>query len=688
MYGTRRRVPRCVGNRFRSCNACAMPVAPSPLGTLTPMGATLAAGGALFRTWAPQARDVYVVTDAAATAGWTMWNLVPADRLVPLGDGTWAGFVAGLGEAAAYLFWIRGPPGGTEGFKRDPYAREIAIAPKFPNGPCLVRNGASYPWRSGEWRTPPFHDFIIYQLHVGVFWAVDATGNDRRRSYGRFLDVVEKIPYVRDLGFTAIQLLPIQEYDGDFGLGYNGLDYFSPEMTYQVDDPTELARHLAIVNALLAAANRPPLALADLEPGPNQLKCLIDLCHLNGLAVIFDLVYNHAGGGFDDRSIAFYDRRPASGQAWQDDKATLFFGNGEHAGGLVFNYPCDGVREFLIQNARFFLDEYRIDGIRYDQISVATDHPQGDRFCRDLAATVRFHRPQAIQIAEYWNWDRARAVESRDGGLGFDAALGDGLRNSMRDRLREASAGRDGAVRLDRLKDALYPPAAFPAAWRAVQCLEDHDLVRWDHEKRVARLPRIAWLADPLDPRSWYGRSRSRVATTLLLAAAGIPMLFMGEEFLEDNPWHDDVANWSQFLIRWDRLRGDRHVRDFHRFVTDLVHLRRSLPALRAEGVRVPQVHEQDRMIALHRWVEGEGRDVMVVASFNESTLGAYPVDMPWPGAWVEVFNSDFYDHFPNPWVAGNAGAVHAEAAAGRTYPYAARVKIPANGAVIFARQP
>jgi 1,4-alpha-glucan branching enzyme len=78
-----------------------------------------------------------------------------------------------------------------------------------------------------------FHELIIYQLHVGVFWAVDSAGADRRRTYGRFLDIVEKIPYLRSLGVTAIQLLPVQEYSGDFSLGYNGLDYFSPEMTFQ-----------------------------------------------------------------------------------------------------------------------------------------------------------------------------------------------------------------------------------------------------------------------------------------------------------------------------------------------------------------------------------------------------------------------------------------------------------------------
>src|SRR5262249_30229941 len=208
-----------------------------------------------------------------------------------------------------------------------------------------------------------------------------------RLQYGRFLDVVEKIPYLGDLGVTAIQPLPIQEYDGDFGLGYAGLDYFSPEMMYQVHDPAELARHAATVNGLLQARGAPPITVEHLVPRPNQLKCLVDLCPLPGIAVLFDLVYNHAGGGFDDRSLAYYDREPRAND-WSQDKQSLFFGNGGWAGGLVFNYASDGVRQFLIDNARFFLEEYRIDGIRYDEISVASNFG-GDRFCRDLSSTVR-----------------------------------------------------------------------------------------------------------------------------------------------------------------------------------------------------------------------------------------------------------------------------------------------------------
>jgi 1,4-alpha-glucan branching enzyme len=641
----------------------------------TPMGATLVPDGATFRTWAPNARDVYVVTSAPDTANWSRWTPDAGCRLAPMQDGTWAGFVPGLAEGHPYLFWVRGPAGGTEGFKRDPYARELASLPFFPDCPCLLRSGESYHWHDAGWRTPPFHDLIVYQLHVGVFWGA----SPNVRHYGKFLDVAGRIPYLRDLGVTAIQLLPIQEYDNDFGKGYNGLDYFSPEMAYQVEDAHELALHLEAVNAHLAEHGQPPLALADLQPGPNQLKCLVDLCHLNGIAVIFDVVYNHAGGGFGDRSLHFFDRQPG-----HDNNRSLYFTDKGWAGGLVFAYWQAPVRQFLADNATFLLREFHGDGLRYDEVSVIHSHG-GDDFCRQLTTAVRRAKPEAIQVAEFWGSDRAHAVRPAPHGLGFDAASGDQLRDALRACLEEAAQGAQAHVRLDRLRDALRPPGGFPAPWSVVTCLEDHDKVYWDPWEQVARAPRIARLADPANPRSWYARSRARLATTLLLTAPGIPMLFMGQEILEDKPWHDDNKHWGEYLVWWDGLQTDRSMRDFRRFVRDLVGLRRAHPALRGDGVAIPQVHEGDRVITMHRWVEGEGRDIVIAASFAEETR-RHPVALPWPGRWAEVFNSDAYDHFPNPMVAGNGGSVEAGWRGGDAYPFVADVVLPANAAIVLAR--
>ena len=174
------------------------------------------------------------------------------------------------------------------------------------------------------------------------------------RKAGTFLDVARKIPHLADLGVTAIQLMPIQEFQTQFSLGYNGTDYFSPEMDFAVED-ADLAPYAAEVNKLLDAMGRSRYRVEDLRGEMNQLKALVDLCHLHGLAVILDVVYNHAGGDFGDQSLYFFDRQPSQG----GNRNSLYFTDKGHAGGLVFDFGKPEVRDFLIQNAKFFLDEYR-----------------------------------------------------------------------------------------------------------------------------------------------------------------------------------------------------------------------------------------------------------------------------------------------------------------------------------------
>lgn len=645
----------------------------------TPMGATVVEGGVTFRTWAEHASAVYLVTETADTGGWQSYVPSPADRMQSLGDGTFALGVEGLGEGAAYLFWVVGPSGGSEGFKRDPYARELAIEPSFPNGPCLVRSDSTYPWRCNDWRPRPYPEWIIYQLHVGAFWAVDQHGNDRRRDYGKFLDVIERLPYLRALGVTALQLLPIQEFDTDIGLGYAGVDYFSPEMAYQVEDAAELDRRLIGINAMLQGFGRPPLTRADITPGPNQLKALIDLCHLHGLSVVFDLVYNHAGGGLNDRSLYYFDR-----QARGDDNRSQYFTDQGHAGGKVFAYWKAPVRQFLIDNASFFVQQFRTDGIRYDEVTVIHERG-GDGFCRALTGTLRFVNPALLQVAEYWAGDRHYPLTATPDGLGFDSASDDRLRLAVRRAVAAASRGAGERLDLDAVAAALQPRFGF-AGWSNVASVEDHDRVLWDPFEQHAREPRIATLADPANSRSWYARSRARVALGFVATGCGVPFIFMGQEFLEDKPWSDDVENWDRFLIWWDGLSGaDRAMVDHHRFSSELFALRQSQPALQEGRINAFHVHDDNRVIAYHRWLEGYGRDVVVVATLREQTHYDYRIGMPRRGRWREIFNSDVYDNWVNPITAGNNGGVFADGPALHGLPSSAAMVIPANGFVVLA---
>ncbi len=647
----------------------------------TPMGANLTASGATFRVWAPAAESVYVCGD------FNDWGRGEAGRLVRQpGTGYWAGFIPSIKDGTHYKFWIRGQ--GSEGYKRDPYARELTSPHThpgtipFPSCNCVVRDPESYPWHDRDFRPPAFNDAVIYQFHVGTFYGTDESGKDTRiERVSRFLDVLFRIEYLASLGVNAIQPLPIDEFPTEFSLGYNGVDLFSPEMEYTVP-ASELGRYAKKLNELLKGKLGPsaaPVKAEDLKSHANQLKALIDACHVYGMAVFLDVVYNHAGGGFDDESIYFFDRQPDS-----NPSNSLYFTNKGFAGGLAFDFDKPEVRRFVLDNARFFVSEYHVDGFRYDEVSalVGLSDGSGWSLCQELTDTIKFIRPSNVQIAEYWPVNPGAVKQFSEGGAGFDAEWNDALRDSIRSAVRQASAGVDAPVDMDAIAGAICNPG-FAAEWKAVQCIENHDIVYKKHEGS-ARVPAIA---DGSNHRSWYAESRDRAATGLLLTAPGIPMLFMGQEFMEDKPWSDNPREDPESLIWWEGLKsGEMAMKDQLKFTEDLIKLRRRHPALRAEPIKVFHVHNVNRVIGFHRWVGGAGRDVVVVASLNEKPLGDYEIGFPLEGKWTEVFNSDVYENFKNPDPVGNGGEVVAKNTPRDGMPCSAKITIPPNGIVVFAR--
>jgi 1,4-alpha-glucan branching enzyme len=124
---------------------------------------------------------------------------------------------------------------------------------------------------------------------------------------------------------------------------------------------------------------------------------------------------------------------------------------------------------------------------------------------------------------------------------------------------------------------------------------------------------------------------------------------------------------------------------DFHRCVRDLIHLRHRLPALRADGFRVFHIHDANRVLAFHRWVPGEGQDVVIVANLSEHTHYNYQLGFPRSGRWAEVFNSDAYDHWVNPWVQGNGGGIFVNSPGLHGFSQSAAVTLPANSIIAFA---
>jgi 1,4-alpha-glucan branching enzyme len=634
---------------------------------MTPMGANLIPGkhGATFRVWAPGAVKVFV------SGSFNSFSHGDADLLVKDEHGYWAGFVPGVKDGDTYKFYVVGQ--GSEGFKRDPYARDLSTVPAYPTSNCIVRDPTAYPWHDQNWRAPELSDLVIYQFHVGTFF-----GPSRESRVAKFLDVLDRIDYLVALGVNALEPLPITEYSSPRSLGYDGSDLYSPEMEYSVDRP-DLIAYLAKVNALFARKGIPPISQAQLAVPIHQLKALIDICHAYGLAVILDVVYNHAGSSIagQDESLWFFDREKPGNK-----NDSLYFTDQDNAG-PVFAFWKQEVRQFLIDNAIFFVREYHADGFRYDETSVIVrSSSDGWGLCQNLTSSVRAANNRDFQVAEYWPVDPYVARDQSQGGAGFDATWHDGLRESIRNAVGQATGGRDAHLNLDAIAANLYPPG-YPAWWKAVAYVESHDEV-YDQPGRAPRMPAVA---DPSNHWSWYARSRSRVALGLILTAPSIPMLFMGQEFFEDKQWSDNPPFFPNTLIWWDGLQsGQKPMVDFLRFTQELIALRRRLPGLRGGGLNVFHVHNDNRVLAFQRWAEGIGRDVVVVVSLNESTYYGYQIGFPGGGRWLEVFNSDVYDNWVNPITAGNGGGISADGPPMHGLPSSAGVVIPANGLVVFAR--
>jgi 1,4-alpha-glucan branching enzyme len=638
----------------------------------TPMGATLVGGGTAFRVWAPHAVHLYLARDGEPAGPGPDRELVKDPA-----TGHWTGFFDDIGASSRYRYYIEGPDGSN--FKRDPRARELDFAGP-PDCDCIVTDPRSYPWHDSGFSAPAFSDLVVYQLHVGRFYARDSAGGDGRVGrVAKLLDAVQRVEYLAALGINAIQPLPLVEFETPHSMGYNGTDMFSPEEEYCVPDE-DLPRYLTIVNQLLERRGAAQIELRDLQGQVNQLKAYVDLCHLYGIAVIADVVLNH-GGGFEGDAHGIYDFELARSLG-----TNLYFTDQGWAGGLVFAFVQPGVEAFLIDNAKMWLEEYHADGVRFDEVTVIDQHG-GWFFAQDLTATLRFGHPGAVLIAEYWGDQRWRAVVGPPDGMGFDVGYADGLRDGIRGVLGQAAGGAAAEVNMGQLTAGLQRPWGVAQAWQAYNCVENQDLV-YDGDGGGHRQPRIATLAGGNDSRSWYARSRARVANGILLTAPGVPMLFMGQEFLQDTLWNDDPDN-AQDLIWWDGLEGgDPAMGDFCRFTTDLLLLRRHHPALRSDPVYVYPPDNYNRVLAFQRWVPGVGRDVVVVACLREASFHdySYRLGLPQPGHWFEVFNSDHYDHFPNPWVTGNAGGVDAGGAAAHGLPFSAALTLPANGLLVLAR--
>ena len=561
---------------------------PDPIPTQRPgMGAIPFPGGTAFRVWAPFA------TGVAVSGTFNNWS-ENTDPLASEGNGYWSGQVVAASAGDEYEFVIGN--GGAVYWRSDPYARLMTHS--AGNG---VIHQSSFDWRGDSFRMPAWNELVIYELHVGTF-------NDRPGgSPGDFQGIIDRLGYLRDLGINAIELMPAMEFSTDFSWGYN------PSHIFAVEHSTG---------------------------GPDALKALVRAAHEQGIAVIFDVVYNHFG--------------PMDLDLWRFDgwshhgKGGIYFYNDWRSrtpwGETRPDYGRSEVRQLIRDNARMWLEEFRFDGLRWDATAYirnvdgrnddpGTDLADGWGLMQWINGETDARQPWKLNIAEDLRGNEWVTRDAADGGAGFDAQWDGEFVHPVRELL---IAREDGSRDMPKLGDAILHRYGASAFSRVIYT-ESHDEVA----NGKARVPEEIW---PGNAASWFSRKRSTLGAALVLTAPGIPMIFQGQEMLEDEWFRDvDPLDWTKL----DRFRG------IVQLYRDLIRLRRNwfdhTRGLRGQHANVYHVNDADKVVAFHRWENGgAGDDVVVLVNAANRGHDSYTIGFPRAGEWRVRFNSDWSGYSPD----------------------------------------
>lgn len=550
------------------------------------MGAAPYDGGVAFRVWAPFASTVSV---AGSFNGWS----ATAAPLAHEGGGYWSTDVPGARVGDQYKFVLTSPYRSGAFWKNDPYAR--AMTNSIGNGIVATPDFA---WAGAAYSTPPWNQLVIYELHVGSFRFDPSTASGR----GNFDTVIAKLVYLQDLGVNAIQLLPSDEFPGDISWGYNPAAIFAIEQSYG---------------------------------GPRGLCRLVDAAHARGIAVIYDVVYNHLGP--DDLDLWQFDGWSENGGGgiyfYNDWRRTTPWGDTRP------DYGRGEVRRYIRDNALLWLEQNRCDGLRFDATGwirnvwghdgdPGADLGDGWGLLQWINAEIAARQPWKITIAE--DMQDNEALTQRSGnGAGFGAQWGARFMHAVRGA---ATAPGDDGRDMNALREVIGERYNADAFQRVVYT-ESHDEVA--QSAGNARVPELIW---PGNADGFHAQKRSTLAAALVFTAPGIPMIFMGQEFLEWGAWSDArELDWSKA----DRFAG---IRTLYR---DLIRLRRNAfdttRGLAGHNVNVHHVNDADKVLAFHRWDRGGPRDdVVVIANFADRRYDAYRVGLPREGLWRVRFNGDW----------------------------------------------
>jgi 1,4-alpha-glucan branching enzyme len=590
--------------------------------------------GVLFAVWAPNASRASIVGD------WNGWDgRVHVMRLHP-GNGIWELFVPGIGAGACYKYEFLSRSGQPLALKADPYALATEEPPRTAS---RVAEDLEYPWADAEWMARRMATsrleapVAIYEVHLGSW----------RRGDGRFLTYLELAdqlgPYVREMGYTHVELMPITEHPFYGSWGYQPISLYAPTARYG---------------------------------SPRDFMAFVDRMHREGIGVILDWVPAHFPA--DPHGLAFFD---GSHLYEHDDPRQR-----EHPewGTRIYNYGRNEVANFLLGSALFWLDRYHIDGLRLDAVAsmlyLDYGRSQGEwipnqyggnenldavAFLRRLNEAVYRIHPDAMTIAEE---STAWPQVSRPlylGGLGFGYKWNMGW---MHDMLLYMS--KDPIHRKHHHNNLTF---GLLYAWHENFILPlSHDEVVYGKRSLRHKMP----------GDDWQGFANLRAFYGFMYGHPGKKLVFMGGEFGQVNEWDHETS------LDWHLLEMGPYHAGLQRLVRDLNRIYRSEPAL----------HEVDFDPAGFQWIDcndWEGSAVafmrrarnpedfvVVVCNFTPVVRQPYRIGVPRAGFYRELLNTDAALYGGSN--VGNAGGVHAEEVPAHGHPVSLSLTLPPLATLIL----
>ncbi len=552
----------------------------------TGMGSIPYTGGVAFRVWAPNATSVSVAGDFNAFSA-------TANPLAAESGGNWSVDVDGAAIGDEYRFMINGTLS-----KNDPRAGRVTNS----IGNSIVLDATPYNWSS--FSTPGWNEMVVYEMHVGTF--NDTVGG----LPGTWQTAIAKIPHLAAMGVNVIEVMPICEFAGDFSWGYNPAHPFAPESIYG---------------------------------SPNDAKAFIDACHVAGIAVIIDVVYNHLGPS--DLDLWQFDGWSTNNMGgiyfFQDWRASTPWGDTRP------DYSRTEVRTYLRDNALYWLTDFNADGLRWDStVNIRTQNNGGGGDIAEGWSVMQWINDE-IDAAASWKISIAEDLQDNAwltkttgaGGAGFDSQWDAGFVHPIRNAVITAN---DVDRNMYAVRDAITHNYNNDHTERVIYT-ESHDEVA----NGKSRVPEEIW---PGNAASWYSKKRSTLGAGIVFTSPGVPMIFQGQEFLEDGYFQDTDP------LDWTKATTFSGIVDLY---GDLIALRRNLgnttAGLSANNVNVHHVNNTGKVIGYHRWNNGGAKDdVIVVANFSSQGFTSYNLGFPSGGTWRVRFNSDWssYDSSFGNWNA------------------------------------